>query len=41
MIDVIYIVENISEYLNQLGYYIKEFDVTIVDGKYSLKNNIY
>lgn len=40
MIDVIHIVENMSEYLNWLGYCIKEFDVTIVGDEYSLKNYI-
>lgn len=40
MIDVIHIVENMSEYLNWLGYCIKEFDVTIVGNEYSLKNYI-
>ena len=40
MIDVIQTVRNMAKYLKLLEYCIKEFDVTIVDDEYSLKNYI-
>lgn len=40
MIDVIQTVRNMAKYLKWLEYCIKEFDVTIVDDEYSLKNYI-
>ena len=40
MIDVIQTVRNMAKYLKWIEYCIKEFDVTIVDDEYSLKNYI-